>query len=311
MPNKFLDLTEDMMADGAENRLPTAEELDSMDPIEVEDPLELAQSFSESDPVALYLREVGSVPALSEEEVEALAQDLRKDGDAEAKRLAKRARRKLTEHQLRLVISIAKRYVGRGILFMDLIQEGSLGLMEAIESYPADAGSRHFNTLAAWHIRQAILRALAEQDRSVRSPVQLANDFAQVRELLRKRSGHEPTPQDIASAMDLPVESIEELIRLTESPEASAPVPDSEEELGRDDAFELRAQVEELLDTIPDEEARLLRLRFGFEDGQIHSPQDVAATFDLSPERVQAVEEKALRKLRSSVKKDKIPHSPS
>ena len=311
MPNKFLDLTDDMMADEAENRLPTAEELDAMDPIEVEDPLELAKSFNDGDPVTLYLQEVGSVPALSDEEVETLAQDLCKDGDAEAKRLAKRARRKLTEHQLRLVISIAKRYVGRGILFMDLIQEGSLGLMEAIDSYAITGKNGKFNALATWHIRQAILRALAEQDRSVRSPVQLANDFAQVRELLRKRSGHEPTPQDIAQAMELPVESIEELIRLTAASETAAPVPDSEEELGRNDAFELRAQVEELLDTIPDEEARLLRLRFGFEDGQIHTAQDVAAAFNLSAEEVQTVEEKALRKLRSSVNKDKIPHIPS
>ena len=311
MPNKFLDLTDDMMAEEAEHRLPTDQELAEMDAIEVEDPLELAKSFNDGDPVALYLQEVGSVPALSDEEVETLAQDLHKDGDAEAKRLAKRARRKLTEHQLRLVISIAQRYVGRGILFLDLIQEGSLGLMEAIESYPADSGTRPFNTLAAWHIRQAILRALAEQDRSVRSPVQLANDFAQVRELLRKRSGHEPTPQDIAQAMDLPVESIEELIHLTAASETAAPVPNSEDELGRDDAFQLRAQVEELLDTIPQEEAGLLRLRFGFEDGQIHSTEDVAAAFDLSAEQVQAVEEKALRKLRSSVNKDKIPHIPS
>ena len=185
-----------------------------------------------------------------------------------------------------------------------------MGLMEALENYDGSDRSLKFSKYSAWYIRQAILRALAEQDRSVRSPVQLANDFTRVRELLRRRSGHEPQPQDIAAAMDLPVETVEELFKLTDT-SSDEPVPSSEEELGRDEAFEMRAQLEEVLDTLDEQEADILRMRFGPSDGRMHSAEEVAASLGLTAELVTKLENKALRTLKPRMTHSQEPNIPS
>ena len=286
------------------------------DEVDVENiDLSVPEGVSIEDPVRMYLKEIGKVPLLSAEEEIELALRM-EQGDEEAKK-------KLAEANLRLVVSIAKRYVGRGMLFLDLIQEGNLGLIKAVEKFDYRKGFK-FSTYATWWIRQAITRAIADQARTIRIPVHMVetiNKLIRVSRQLLQELGREPTPEEIAEEMKMPVERVREILKISQEP-VSLETPIGEEEdshLGdfiQDDNVPvpvdaaaytlLREQLEEVLDTLTDREKKVLSLRFGLEDGRGRTLEELGKEFNVTRERIRQIEAKALRKLRHPTRSRKL-----
>ncbi len=298
--------------------LPDVEELSDIEEVTVEeinDTDALVDSFSTDDPVRMYLKEIGKVPLLTPEEEVALAIRMA-EGDEEAKH-------RMTEANLRLVVSIAKRYVGRGMLFLDLIQEGNLGLIKAVEKFDYNKGFK-FSTYATWWIRQAITRAIADQARTIRIPVHMVetiNKTIRVSRQLLQELGHDPTAEDIAKVMEMPVEKVRDILKIAQEP-VSLETPIGEEEdshlgdfIPDEDASEpseaasfslLREQLEEVLDTLAPREKKVLELRFGILDGRTRTLEEVGKEFNVTRERIRQIEAKALRKLRHPSRSKKL-----
>ena len=277
--------------------------------------LSIPEGISIDDPVRMYLKEIGRVPLLSADEEIALAKRM-EAGDEEAQK-------ELAEANLRLVVSIAKRYVGRGMLFLDLIQAGNLGLIKADEKFDYNKGYK-FSTYATWWIRQAITRAIADQARTIRIPVHMVetiNKLIRVSRQLLQQLGREPAPEEIAEAMEISVERVREIMKIAQEP-VSLETPIGEEEdshLG--DFIEdqdapapaeaasfmlLKEQLEEVLDTLTEREERVLRLRFGLDDGRARTLEEVGQNFGVTRERIRQIEAKALRKLRHPSRSRKL-----
>ena len=307
----LLDLNIDLMAEE-----PTAEDLE-MEEVEAED-LDDAmnlESISLDDPVKLYLKEIGRVPLLSTEEERELAEKIL-EGDEKAKK-------RLTEANLRLVVSIAKRYVGRGMHFLDLIQEGNVGLIKAVEKFDHTKGFK-FSTYATWWIRQAITRAIADQARTIRIPVHMVetiNRLKKVQSQLLHENGSEPSEDQIALAMDMPVERVREIMRVAQEtvsmetpigPEEDSRLMDfirDEDALAPDDAALktiTNEDIDSVLKTLTPREEAVIRLRFGLEDGRCHTLEQVGEQFQVTRERIRQIEAKALRKLRHPVRSSKF-----
>ncbi|MFL1674277.1 RNA polymerase sigma factor RpoD [Paenibacillus dendritiformis] len=282
-------------------------ENDDSDDFHFDDDLSLPPGIKINDPVRMYLKEIGRVPLLSAEEEIELAKRI-EQGDSEAKK-------RLTEANLRLVVSIAKRYVGRGMLFLDLIQEGNMGLIKAVEKFDHSKGYK-FSTYATWWIRQAITRAIADQARTIRIPVHMVetiNKLVRVSRQLLQELGREPTPEEIAAEMELSVEKVREIMKIAQEP-VSLETPIGEEDdshlgdfiedqeaLAPADAaaYELlKEQLEDVLDTLTEREENVLRLRFGLDDGRTRTLEEVGKVFGVTRERIRQIEAKALRKLR-------------
>ena len=299
-------LDNDMDMDGMEDEEEV--ELDKID-------LSVPEGVSIEDPVRMYLKEIGKVPLLSAEEEIELAKRMA-DGDEEAKK-------RLAEANLRLVVSIAKRYVGRGMLFLDLIQEGNLGLIKAVEKFDYQKGFK-FSTYATWWIRQAITRAIADQARTIRIPVHMVetiNKLIRVSRQLLQELGREPTPEEIAAELDMPVDRVREILKISQEP-VSLETPIGEEEdshLGdfiQDDNVPvpaeaaaqtlLKEQLDEVLSTLTEREQKVLRLRFGMSDGRARTLEEVGKEFDVTRERIRQIEAKALRKLRHPSRSRKL-----
>ena len=277
--------------------------------------LSVPDGISIEDPVRMYLKEIGKVPLLSADEEVELAKRMA-EGDEDAKK-------RLAEANLRLVVSIAKRYVGRGMLFLDLIQEGNLGLIKAVEKFDYHKGFK-FSTYATWWIRQAITRAIADQARTIRIPVHMVetiNKLIRVSRHLLQELGREPTPEEIAAELDMPVERVREILKISQEP-VSLETPIGEEEdshLGdfiQDDNVPvpaeaaaqtlLKEQLDEVLDTLTEREQKVLRLRFGMDDGRARTLEEVGKEFDVTRERIRQIEAKALRKLRHPSRSRKL-----
>ena len=277
--------------------------------------LSVPDGISIEDPVRMYLKEIGKVPLLSADEEVELAKRMA-EGDEDAKK-------RLAEANLRLVVSIAKRYVGRGMLFLDLIQEGNLGLIKAVEKFDYHKGFK-FSTYATWWIRQAITRAIADQARTIRIPVHMLetiNKLIRVSRQLLQELGREPTPEEIAAELDMPVERVREILKISQEP-VSLETPIGEEEdshLGdfiQDDNVPvpaeaaaqtlLKEQLDEVLDTLTEREQKVLRLRFGMDDGRARTLEEVGKEFDVTRERIRQIEAKALRKLRHPSRSRKL-----
>ncbi len=277
--------------------------------------LSIPDGISIEDPVRMYLKEIGKVPLLSAEEEIELAQRM-EEGDEDAKK-------RLAEANLRLVVSIAKRYVGRGMLFLDLIQEGNLGLIKAVEKFDYRKGYK-FSTYATWWIRQAITRAIADQARTIRIPVHMVetiNKLIRVSRQLLQELGREPTPEEIAEEMNMPVDRVREILKISQEP-VSLETPIGEEEdshLGdfiQDDAVPvpadaaaftlLKEQLVEVLGTLTEREQKVLRLRFGLDDGRARTLEEVGKEFSVTRERIRQIEAKALRKLRHPSRSRKL-----
>ena len=299
-------LDDDMDIDGLDDEEEV--ELDKID-------LSVPEGVSIEDPVRMYLKEIGKVPLLSAEEDIELAKKM-EQGDENAKK-------RLAEANLRLVVSIAKRYVGRGMLFLDLIQEGNLGLIKAVEKFDYRKGYK-FSTYATWWIRQAITRAIADQARTIRIPVHMVetiNKLIRVSRQLLQELGREPTPEEIAEEMDMPVDRVREILKISQEP-VSLETPIGEEEdshLGdfiQDDnvpvpadaaAFTLlKEQLVEVLGTLTEREQKVLRLRFGLDDGRARTLEEVGKEFNVTRERIRQIEAKALRKLRHPSRSRKL-----
>lgn len=277
--------------------------------------LSVPEGVGIDDPVRMYLKEIGRVPLLSAEEEVRLAKRM-EQGDEEAKK-------QLAEANLRLVVSIAKRYVGRGMLFLDLIQEGNLGLIKAVEKFDYGKGFK-FSTYATWWIRQAITRAIADQARTIRIPVHMVetiNKLIRVSRQLLQELGRDPTPEEIAAAMEIPVERVREIQKVAQEP-VSLETPIGEEEdshlgdfIEDEDApapaeaasyILLKEQLESVLDTLTPREEKVLRLRFGLDDGRSRTLEEVGQEFGVTRERIRQIEAKALRKLRHPSRSRKL-----
>ena len=277
--------------------------------------LSVPDGVSIEDPVRMYLKEIGKVPLLTAEEEVELAKRM-EAGDEEAKK-------KLAEANLRLVVSIAKRYVGRGMLFLDLIQEGNLGLIKAVEKFDYEKGYK-FSTYATWWIRQAITRAIADQARTIRIPVHMVetiNKLIRVSRQLLQELGREPLPEEIAEKMDISVERVREILKISQEP-VSLETPIGEEEDSHLGDFIqdqnvpvpaeaaasnlLRDQLNEVLDTLTEREQKVLRLRFGMDDGRARTLEEVGKEFQVTRERIRQIEAKALRKLKHPSRSRKL-----
>ena len=316
---------------------------DSFEPEEVEEVPEeelvdtsaMAETFAIDDPVRMYLKEIGKVDLLSPEEEVTLAERMQKGNEAAERianegdaipaeeraqlekdiKLGDRAKKRLAEANLRLVVSIAKRYVGRGMLFLDLIQEGNLGLIKAVEKFDSTKGFK-FSTYATWWIRQAITRAIADQARTIRIPVHMVetiNRLVRTQRQLVQKLGREATPEELAKELDMPVERVREIMKISQDP-VSLETPIGEEEdshLGdfiQDNNVEVPAdaatytllheQLMDVLSTLTEREQKVLRLRFGLDDGRPRTLEEVGRQFNVTRERIRQIEAKALRKLR-------------
>ena len=305
-----------VIKDDLDDEEPNADDLDEVEEINLEDfDVNNIEGISIDDPVRMYLREIGKISLLTYEEELELAKEILK-GNEEAKQ-------KLAESNLRLVVSIAKKYVGRGMLFLDLIQEGNMGLIRAVEKYDHTKGYK-FSTYATWWIRQAITRAIADQARTIRIPVHMVetiNKLIRTSRHLLQQLGREPTPEEIAKEMDLSVEKVLEIQKIAQDP-VSLDTPIGEEDdshLGdfiQDDdspapqdsvAYTLlREQLEEVMNTLTPREAKVLKLRFGLEDGKSRTLEEVGREFMVTRERIRQIEAKALRKLRHPSRSKKL-----
>ena len=319
--DKVFDAFEDMgvsvfKEDDLDLEEPDIDELEAVEDIKVED-IDLAsmEGINIDDPVRMYLREIGRIPLLSYDEELELAKKVLAGDEA--------AKQKLAESNLRLVVSIAKKYVGRGMLFLDLIQEGNMGLIKAVEKFDYTKGYK-FSTYAIWWIRQAITRAIADQARTIRIPVHMVetiNKLIRTSRHLLQQLGREPTPEEIAVEMEIPVEKVTEIQKIAQDP-VSLETPIGEEDdshLGdfiQDDdspapqdaaAYTLlREQLEELMKTLTPREAKVLKLRFGLEDGKSRTLEEVGKEFNVTRERIRQIEAKALRKLRHPSRSKKL-----
>lgn len=290
-------------------------EIEDLQDQEIDLEMTLPEGISIDDPVRMYLKEIGKVPLLTAEEEIELAKRMEK-GDKEAKR-------RLAEANLRLVVSIAKRYVGRGMLFLDLIQEGNLGLIKAVEKFDYRKGYK-FSTYATWWIRQAITRAIADQARTIRIPVHMVetiNKLIRVSRQLLQELGRDPQPEEIAKEMGMPVEKVREIMKISQEP-VSLETPIGEEEdshLGDFIPDEdvpapaeaaaytlLKEQLMDVLDTLTSREEKVLRLRFGLDDGRARTLEEVGKEFNVTRERIRQIEAKALRKLRHPSRSKKL-----
>ena len=319
--DKVFDAFEDMgvsvlKEDDLDLEEPDIDELEAVEDIKVED-IDLAsmEGINIDDPVRMYLREIGRIPLLSYDEELELAKKVLAGDEA--------AKQKLAESNLRLVVSIAKKYVGRGMLFLDLIQEGNMGLIKAVEKFDYTKGYK-FSTYATWWIRQAITRAIADQARTIRIPVHMVetiNKLIRTSRHLLQQLGREPTPEEIAAEMEIPVEKVTEIQKIAQDP-VSLETPIGEEDdshLGdfiQDDdspapqdaaAYTLlREQLEEVMKTLTPREAKVLKLRFGLEDGKSRTLEEVGKEFNVTRERIRQIEAKALRKLRHPSRSKKL-----
>ncbi|MBQ5399155.1 MAG: RNA polymerase sigma factor RpoD [Ruminococcus sp.] len=281
----------------------------------VEDKKDDGDTATIDDPVKVYLKEIGRVPLLSPEEEIELAIKI-SEGDVQAKK-------RLSEANLRLVVSIAKRYLGRGMQFLDLIQEGNLGLIKAVEKFDYTKGFK-FSTYATWWIRQAITRAIADQARTIRIPVHMVETINKVKKVsthILHEKGHEPSSEEIAEKLDISVEKVREIVRVAQEPVSlETPIgeeedshlgdfiPDSDTPAPVDEASHalLKEQLEEVLRTLTPREAKVLRLRFGLEDGKSRTLEEVGTEFKVTRERIRQIEAKALRKLRHPSRSKKL-----
>ncbi len=297
--------------------MPEIEELNEIEEVTEEEmaDVKIDDSYSTDDPVRMFLKEIGKVPLLTADEEVELAIRM-SQGDEEAKR-------RMTEANLRLVVSIAKRYVGRGMLFLDLIQEGNLGLIKAVEKFDYTKGYK-FSTYATWWIRQAITRAIADQARTIRIPVHMVetiNKVIRVSRQLLQELGHDPSAEEIAAEMDMPVDKVREILKIAQEP-VSLETPIGEEEdshlgdfIPDEDASEpseaasfslLKEQLMEVLDTLTPREKKVLELRFGIVDGRTRTLEEVGKEFNVTRERIRQIEAKALRKLRHPSRSKKL-----
>lgn len=319
------------------------DEVEEVTEEELVDTSAMAETFAIDDPVRMYLKEIGKVDLLSPEEEVSLAERMQKGSEAilrlseEAETLSEserkelqqavkagdRAKKRLAEANLRLVVSIAKRYVGRGMLFLDLIQEGNLGLIKAVEKFDSTKGFK-FSTYATWWIRQAITRAIADQARTIRIPVHMVetiNKVIRVSRQLLQELGHDPSPEEIAREMNMPVDRVRDILKIAQEP-VSLETPIGEEEdshlgdfIPDDDAPEpaeaasftlLKEQLIDVLKTLTPREEKVLRLRFGIEDGHARTLEEVGKVFNVTRERIRQIEAKALRKLRHPSRSKKL-----
>ena len=326
--------------------IPPAAELEEIPEEEIVDPNTLVDSFAIDEPVRMYLKEIGKVDLLTPEREVELAQamgagaaakeqlaELEKSGEEipeevlkelkKAVKAGERAKQELAEANLRLVVSIAKRYVGRGMLFLDLIQEGNLGLIKAVEKFDYTKGYK-FSTYATWWIRQAITRAIADQARTIRIPVHMVetiNKVIRVNRQLLQELGHDPSPEETAEEMGMPVEKVREILKIAQEP-VSLETPIGEEEdshlgdfIPDEDASEpseaasftlLKEQLVDVMSTLTPREEKVLRLRFGIEDGRTRTLEEVGKEFNVTRERIRQIEAKALRKLRHPSRSKKL-----
>ena len=341
---------EDILPDLADEE-PAAEEIAEVEEEELVDPNSLVNSFSIDDPVRMYLKEIGKVPLLNPDEEIVLAQamsagnearakldeleeqrkrgetpDITPEEEAQLRKVFKKgesSKQKLAEANLRLVVSIAKRYVGRGMLFLDLIQEGNLGLIKAVEKFDYTKGYK-FSTYATWWIRQAITRAIADQARTIRIPVHMVetiNKVIRVSRQLLQELGHDPSPNEIAAEMGMPVEKVREILKIAQEP-VSLETPIGEEEdshlgdfipdEGASEPSEaasftlLKEQLMDVLSTLTPREEKVLKLRFGIEDGRTRTLEEVGKEFNVTRESIRQIEAKALRKLRHPSRSKKL-----
>ncbi|MCI9317229.1 MAG: RNA polymerase sigma factor RpoD [Oscillospiraceae bacterium] len=335
---------EDILPEMPDDMDPPIDEIAEIEEEELVDPNTLVDSFAIDDPVRMYLKEIGKVPLLSPEEEIALAQKM-SDGNlaqeqvdslggaelseqdlARLKAIIKegeKAKQKLAEANLRLVVSIAKRYVGRGMLFLDLIQEGNLGLIKAVEKFDYTKGYK-FSTYATWWIRQAITRAIADQARTIRIPVHMVetiNKVIRVSRQLLQELGHDPSPEEISAEMSMPVDKVREILKIAQEP-VSLETPIGEEEdshlgdfipdEGASEPSEaasftlLKEQLVDVLSTLTPREEKVLKLRFGIEDGRTRTLEEVGKEFNVTRERIRQIEAKALRKLRHPSRSKKL-----
>lgn len=313
---RFEDLGIDIVGDKDDDMLLETDDddIDSED-IDTKDDLSVPRGIAVDDPVRMYLKEIGKIPLLTAEEEVELAKRM-EQGDEDAKK-------KLAEANLRLVVSIAKRYVGRGMLFLDLIQEGNLGLMKAVEKFDYQKGFK-FSTYATWWIRQAITRAIADQARTIRIPVHMVetiNKLVRVQRQLVQELGRDPTPEEIAKEMNMEEEKVRDIMKIAQEP-VSLETPIGEEEdshlgdfIEDDNALApadaatytmLREQLVDVLDTLTPREQKVLRLRFGLDDGRARTLEEVGKEFDVTRERIRQIEAKALRKLRHPSRSKKL-----
>ena len=313
-----IELTGESILVSLEDLAPEAGELESIEEIAEEDIANteaMVDTFSTDDPVRMYLKEIGKIPLLTPDEEMKLAMEMA-EGSEDAKR-------RMAEANLRLVVSIAKRYVGRGLLFLDLIQEGNLGLIKAVEKFDYTKGYK-FSTYATWWIRQAITRAIADQARTIRIPVHMVetiNKVIRISRQLLQELGHEPTPEEIAKEMQMPVEKVRDILKIAQEP-VSLETPIGEEEdshlgdfIPDEDASEpseaasfslLREQLMDVLDTLTPREKKVLELRFGLADGRTRTLEEVGKEFNVTRERIRQIEAKALRKLRHPSRSKKL-----
>jgi len=316
--NIDIDLGSADMLPPIDDIIPEVADLEAIEEVtaeEINDTDSIADTFATDDPVRMYLKEIGKVPLLTAEEEIALAERMAQ-GDENAKH-------RMTEANLRLVVSIAKRYVGRGMLFLDLIQEGNLGLIKAVEKFDYTKGYK-FSTYATWWIRQAITRAIADQARTIRIHVHMVgtiNKTIRVSRQLLQELGHDPSAEEIAEEMGMPVEKVRDILKIAQEP-VSLETPIGEEEdshlgdfIPDEDASEpseaasfslLREQLEEVLDTLAPREKKVLELRFGIVDGRTRTLEEVGKEFNVTRERIRQIEAKALRKLRHPSRSKKL-----
>ena len=306
----MLEISDDELPPIDEDHVPDNEELSTIEEVtdeEMANASNVEENIATDDPVRMYLKEIGKVPLLTPEEEQDLARRMSEGDDL--------ARQKLTEANLRLVVSIAKRYVGRGMLFLDLIQEGNLGLMKAVEKFDYTKGYK-FSTYATWWIRQSITRAIADQARTIRIPVHMVETINKVvrasRQLLQEL-GHDPTAEEIAEALGMPTDKVRDILKIAQEP-VSLETPIGEEEdshlgdfisdEGASEPSEAASQsllneaLLEVMDTLTEREQRVLKLRFGLEDGRTRTLEEVGKEFNVTRERIRQIEAKALRKLR-------------
>ena len=351
MENMGIDTAGDDYLPELVDEVPPLEEIEDIPEEEIVDPNTLVDSFGIDDPVRMYLKEIGKVNLLTPDEEVRLAQDMgagdaakermeeieraKKKGEEilltpeeekELKRAIKRgeaAKQRLAEANLRLVVSIAKRYVGRGMLFLDLIQEGNLGLIKAVEKFDYTKGYK-FSTYATWWIRQAITRAIADQARTIRIPVHMVetiNKVIRVSRQLLQELGHDPSPEEISEEMNMPVDKVREILKIAQEPVClETPIGEEEDShlgdfIPDEDASEpseaasytlLKEQLIDVLDTLTPREEKVLKLRFGLEDGRTRTLEEVGKEFNVTRERIRQIEAKALRKLRHPSRSKKL-----